>query len=426
MNIIDVDAWHTDRPWWQSDRPVIGRHSRPSPQKWPTDPKIIEAVYPVDGSASVRILGGADPVRDVLGSVPESWQVMPFGAVDPREFLAQLDFFVYYHHPAWVEAFGRNILEAMASGLPAILPPHFRRLFGDSAIYAEPADVPSLVSRLYSDRSAYEDIVARAESSVRARFSYEAHQHRLSELIGPPETVSRPEPPRYSPRRAAPKGPALLLISSNGAGMGHLTRLMAYARRVDPDLAPNFLSLSQAVGVVAQYGYPFEYVPSMGATGLSSKRWHNLFAERLSDAVARLRPEIVVFDGTWPYDGIRRVREVYSDVRWVWSRRGMWRRGKSVEQIAKAAWFHEVLAPGELAEPYDKGATSAAGGIRLGPVTLLDADELDDRDAARQALGLPLDRRLALLALGPATSTTQARKPAPWWRRCSDWVLRSA
>ena len=182
--------------------------------------------------------------------------------------------------------------------------------------------------------------------------------------------------------------------------MGHLTRLLAYARRVDPDLAPNFLSLSQAVGVVAQYGYPFEYVPSMGATGLSSRRWHNLFAERLSDAVARLHPEVVVFDGTWPYDGLGRVRDVYSDVRWVWSRRGMWRRGKSVEQIAKAAWFHEVLAPGELAEPYDKGATSAAGGIRLGPVTLLDADELDDRDAARHALGLPLDGRLALLALG--------------------------
>ena len=203
VNIIDVDAWHTDRPWWQSDRPVIGRHSRPSPQKWPTDPKIIEAVYPVDGSAIVRILGGADPVRDVLGYVPESWQVMPFGAVDPREFLAQLDFFVYYHHPAWVEAFGRNILEAMASGLPAILPPHFRRLFGDSAIYAEPADVPSLVSRLYSDRPAFEDIVARAESSVRARFSYEAHQDRLSELIG---SAGNREPPRAAPLLTSARG----------------------------------------------------------------------------------------------------------------------------------------------------------------------------------------------------------------------------
>ena len=72
--------------------------------------------------------------------------------MDPREFLAQLDFFVYYHHPAWLEAFGRNILEALASGLPAILPAHFRSLFSDAAIYAEPAEVPSVVNQLYADR----------------------------------------------------------------------------------------------------------------------------------------------------------------------------------------------------------------------------------------------------------------------------------
>jgi hypothetical protein len=400
VNIIDVDAWRVDRQGWRSDRPVIGRHSRPSPQKWPSDPKAIQAVYPVDGSAIVKILGGADPVRDVLGYLPDSWRVIPFGALDPRQFLAELDFFAYYHHPAWVEAFGRNILEAMASGVPAILPPHFRPLFGDAAIYAEPTEVSSVVSHLYRDRSAYEGIALRADTVVRARFSYEAHQRRLSELIGPPETVAEQSPKPSSSRRAKAKSPSLLLISSNGAGMGHLTRLMAYARRVEPYLAPHFLSLSQAVGVVAQYGYSFDYVPSAGATGLSSKRWHDLFTERLSDAVARLSPAVVVFDGTWPYNGIQRVRDAHPEVRWVWSRRGMWRRGTSVEQLAKASWFDDVLAPGELAEAYDVGATSAAGGIRLGPVTLLDADELDDRDMARHALRLPMDRRLALVTLG--------------------------
>jgi UDP:flavonoid glycosyltransferase YjiC (YdhE family) len=400
VNIIEVDAWHVDRLGWRSDRPVIGRHSRESPQKWPTDPTTIEAVYPVDGSAIVKILGGADPVRNVLGYLPASWQVIPFGGIDPRKFLAQLDFFAYYHHPAWVEAFGRNILEAIASGLPAILPPHFRPVFGDAAIYAEPVEVSSVLRQLYGDRSAYEDIVARSEALVRTRFGYEAHQRRLSELIGAPETVGQPERTGSLPNRAASKRPGLLLISSNGAGMGHLTRLMAYARRVEPYLVPHFLSLSQAVGVVAQYGYSFEYVPSAGVTGLSSKRWHDLFAERLSDVVARLRPTVVVFDGTWPYDGIQRVRDAYPEVRWVWSRRGMWRRGMNAEQLAKAAWFDDVLAPGELAEAYDMGVTSAAGGIRLGPVTLLDADELNDRDAARRALGLPPDRRLALVTLG--------------------------
>jgi UDP:flavonoid glycosyltransferase YjiC (YdhE family) len=402
VNIIDVDAWKVNRPGWRADRPVIGRHSRPSAQKWPTDPNVIEAIYPIDGSAIVKILGGANPVRHTLGYVPASWQVIPFGEMDPREFLAQLDFFAYYHHPAWVEAFGRNILEAMASGLPAILPPHFRPLFEDAAIYADAAEVRSVVAQLYGNRAAYDNIVVRTEALVRSRFGYEAHHRRLSELIGPPTVVRQyaHAPVAYSAPDATPSRPSLLLVSSNGSGMGHLTRLLAYARRVEPDLAPHFLSLSQAVGVVGQYGYPFEYVPSASVTGMSSKRWHDLFAERLSEAVARIRPMVVVFDGTWPYDGIQRVREAHPEVRWIWSRRGMWRRGMNAEQLVKAAWFDDVLAPGELAEAYDRGVTSDAGGIRLGPVTLLDADELDDREAARRALGLPPDRRLALVALG--------------------------
>jgi hypothetical protein len=400
VNIIDVDAWHVDRRRWRSDRPVIGRHSRPSRQNWPTDPAVIEAVYPVDGSASVKILGGAGAARETLGYLPDSWQVIPFGSMKPQEFLAQLDFFVYYHHPEWVEAFGRDILEALASGLPVILPPHFDPSFGDAAIYAEPAQVPSIVSRLYANRQAYEEVAAHADTWVRATYGYEAHQCRLSELIGPREASGQRKQSISLAKRATPDRPTLLLISSNGAGMGHLTRLMAYARRAEPDMAPHFLSLSQAVGVVAQYGFPFEYLPSAGATGLPPRRWNKLFTERVSEAVGRLRPAVVVFDGTWPYNGIPQVRDAFPETRWVWSRRGMWRHGRSAEQLAKAAWFDAIVSPGELAEAYDRGATSRADGLRVGPVTLLDTAELDDRDAARWALGLPLDRRLALVALG--------------------------
>ena len=399
VNVIDVDAWHVDRIGWRSDRPVIGRHSRPSPQKWPDDPQVVEALYPVDGSVVVKILGGADPAQQLLGYLPDSWQVIPFGGMDPREFLAQLDFFVYYHHPAWLEAFGRNILEALASGLPVILPAHFRSLFGDAAIYAEPAEVPSVVNQLYADRSTYKDVVARADAFVRERFSHDAHHRRLLELIGAPEGVGR-RGLSDSVKRAPSERPALLLISSNGTGMGHLTRLMAYARRAEPNMAPHFLSLSQAVWVVAQYGFSFEYLPSAGATGLSPRRWKDLFIERVSDAVRRLRPAVVVFDGTRPYDGIPEVRELYPQACWVWSQRGMWRHGMNAEHVARAAWFDEVLTPGEFAEAYDRGATSNADSVRVGAVTLLDTAELEDRDTARRVLGLPLDQRLALVTLG--------------------------
>ena len=124
----------------------------------------------------------------------------------------------------------------------------------------------------------------------------------------------RPEPTGFSAPAAAPARASLLLVSSNGSGMGHLTRLMAYARRLEADLSPHFLSLLQAVGVVARYGYPFEYVPSAGVTGLLNKRWHDLFAGALVIRWRRRVRRWVVFDGTWPYQGIKQVREAHPEV----------------------------------------------------------------------------------------------------------------
>lgn len=403
VNVIDVDAWRVLRPQWQADRPVIGRHSRSSPQKWPREAAVLRAVYPTDGSWQVRVLGGAGPAEAVLGELPGSWEVLPFGAQSPRDFLARLDFFVYYHDPRWVEAFGRTILEAMASGVPAVLPPHFEALFGDAATYAEPTEVRGVVDRLYADRAAYESVVQRAEASVRARFGYEAHIARLQAMIGPP-----PQPPTTAaaavPVRSAAvhddTRPRALFITSNGAGMGHLTRLLSYARRGESDLAPHVLSLSQAVPVVSRFGYPYEYLPSSTATGLMPRRWRTFFVERVTEAMRRIRPAVVVFDGTWPYEGIPEVREADPAALWVWSRRGMWRAGQNSEQLAKAAWFDEVIEPGDFAAPFDAGVTVGARASRVGPVTLLDDDELDDRAEARRALGLESTAPMALVSLG--------------------------
>jgi predicted glycosyltransferase len=186
--------------------------------------------------------------------------------------------------------------------------------------------------------------------------------------------------------------------------MGHLTRLMAYARRLQGDLESHFISLSQAVGVVRAFGMAYEYLPSSGASGLTPRDWNTVFVARVRETLERIQPDIVVFDGTYPYAGIAKIREAEPAPIWVWSRRGMWRpdhdRERASTQAGKSRWFDAVLEPGEFAAEYDRGATAKQAADRVAPVTLLDPHELADRAEARQALGLPAEEPLALVSLG--------------------------
>jgi FkbM family methyltransferase len=180
-NIIDIDEWLEPRAELVGDVPVIGRHSRDTPDKWPPDRDTLLAAYPSE--VKVRVLGGAAPVKELLGKFPDNWEVLEFGAERPQDFLRTIDFLVYFHHPSLVEAFGRTILEALAAGVPAIIPRHFEELFEDVAIYCEPHEVLGVVRELYADRARYAQVSRAGVDFARRRFSYAAHAERLGRLI---------------------------------------------------------------------------------------------------------------------------------------------------------------------------------------------------------------------------------------------------
>ncbi|GEA83526.1 glycosyl transferase [Cellulomonas gelida] len=398
LNLLDVDEWAVPRTGVAPGTvPVIGRHSRSSAAKWPERAADLLAAYPDDGSVRVRVLGGADAVADVIGHVPASWSVEEFGARDPRDFVAGLDFFVYFHRSDLVEAYGRTIMEALASGAVAILPEHFRSVFGDAALYTAPEGVQGLVARLAADPDAYLAQSARGQQFVRSTHGHESHAARLAALIGPPSGE-----PRTVVSRQRPVGrERVMFVSSNGAGMGHLTRLLAMANRADERIEPMFFSLSQAVGVVEQYGHPWEYCPSRGDLGCTVEEWNELFPVRFAEVLRRYRPRAVVFDGTMPYVGMVSTRAAFPDIAFVWSRRGMWREGTTTKFLARGEIFDLVLEPGEVAAAADRGPLVGRGdSTHVGPITLLDADDLLDRATARAELGMDPDAPALLLSLG--------------------------
>lgn len=182
-NIIDVAAWRRQDRQRRPGPPRIGRHSRDHPTKWPGTATEMLAIYPDSPEYEVHVLGGDHTIKEVLGYVPDNWQVHPFGSVPPRDFLAELDVFVYYTHPDWVEAFGRVILEAMATGVPTVLPPEYKDLFGDAAVYAEPSQARAAIDRLLQDEEHYRAQTAAALRYVEDNFGYSMHGRRLKPMV---------------------------------------------------------------------------------------------------------------------------------------------------------------------------------------------------------------------------------------------------
>lgn len=404
FNVVEPKLWATPRDKFADRRPVIGRHTRPDRRKWPDTRELTLAVYPDDPRFLVRIMGGAPFLAELVGLYPRNWQVLAFDALPPQDFLRTIDFLVYYHHSQWVEAFGCTIVEAMASGAVAVLPPHFEPLFGEGALYAQPEEAAELVLAHRENEHAYARQSACGRQIVDERFSHGAHVSRLQQLIGPPRRSSSVAGAAKLERAPSPKKRErrVLLLSSNGVGMGHLTRLLAIARRLDAPIQPVFVTMSQGLKVVQDLGYLAEYLPYHEYLGCDINDWNKHLCRELDELIAFYDTPVVICDFNSPFQGVIDAIHRNPQAWFVWCRRGMWRPGAGAKFIDREHHFDAILEPRELAGAFDAGLTAQSRGRTrmVGPIRLLDNEEMLARDLARRELGLDLDRPAVLVQLG--------------------------
>lgn len=161
---------------------VIGRHGRDAPEKWIEKPAALRAAYPASSDIEVSILGGAVEARKLLTTLPPNWRVAEFGSVAPKDFLDDLDVFVFFPHSERNEAFGRTIVEAMIASRPVLLPPRFEEVFGDLAFYGQPHGVEGMVRALAADWTGARAWLTAVQSAAIARYSSEAIAGRMPDL----------------------------------------------------------------------------------------------------------------------------------------------------------------------------------------------------------------------------------------------------
>lgn len=202
----------------------------------------------------------------------------------------------------------------------------------------------------------------------------------------------------------------MILATSNGTGLGHLTRQMCVALSMKGRADPIIFSLSRAVPVISEHGLQGEYCPSYDRDWMPKHLWQHYLAERLIALVAETQAKVVAFDGVVPHYGIRRARSQLPGVAFVWMRRGNWRPDINRSPLDSSEIFDLILEPGDLATDGDIGPTAERDdAIRLPPISMLEHIDPLPRDEAARALGLDPDRPTALVTLSSGVLNDVAR-----------------
>lgn len=174
LPIQDVRTPDIDR------KPIVGRHSRDAALKWPTEISVYRDVYSGNDEFDVHIMGGISTVSSEAQRIlMDKSRITDFGGMSVPDYLAGIDFWIYYHDDSLRESFGMAIVEAMAAGIVVILPHYMQPNFGEGAIYAKPSEVRGIIDNLWSDSDAYSEQSARGIKVVQDKYTKEALFSRL-------------------------------------------------------------------------------------------------------------------------------------------------------------------------------------------------------------------------------------------------------
>jgi glycosyltransferase involved in cell wall biosynthesis len=396
-NLLDLSQWPSRGPRTATAGVVVGRHSRPDPKKWPDTAEEAFASLPVPDGWSARILGGGDFLVGKYGALPALWHQEPFRADGVADWLAGLDFWIFFHSSDWSEAFGRAIVEAMAVGVPVILHERMRPLFGDAATYCAPTEVESVIRAILRDNR-WQELHDKGRAFVRDNHSAALFRPRIADLLADGAGYSQKQaatPPTQLSERT------VLFLSSNGIGMGHLTQQIAVANRLPAGLTPVFASMSYAISLARQAGFATEFIPHHSNGNLDPVAWNDHLAEIVFELLTHLRPSVVVYDSTAPFGGVLRAILQYRNAFTIWMRRPMWQESHRPFLHALGS-FDAVVEPGEIAGELDLGPTrdQEEWVLALPPILHLEPADRLSRAAARELLDLPQDAMAVALQLG--------------------------
>ena len=209
--------------------------------------------------------------------------------------------------------------------------------------------------------------------------------------------------------------PTIILATSNGVGMGHLARASAVALALKEVANPIIVSMAGGIAEVPSFmGIRCEYIPGKDRMWMTREKWDIYLRDRLLALIDETNARVLSFDGVVPYPGVIAAKNAKSELKLVWVRRGLWQKKPQRFVLGlQSAMMDKVIEPGDIARAYDFGPTATRKDSALtSPVSLFRKEDAMNREEARKALGLDLNRPTALVQLGTGDSDVNEKMTA--------------
>ncbi len=209
--------------------------------------------------------------------------------------------------------------------------------------------------------------------------------------------------------------PTIILATSNGIGMGHLTRASAIASELKSFANPIIISMASGVVEVPKIaGVRFEYVPGRDRRWMGRFEWDKYLRDRIAALIDETGAKIVSFDGVVPYPGIIGVKNIRPDISLVWVRRGFWQKTPQRYLLnLQSKMMDLIITPGDYSQSYDKGPTTNRNDSTLvKPISIYNPKLSMGKPEARKTLGLDLGRPAVLVQLGIGEADANAKLTA--------------
>lgn len=197
--------------------------------------------------------------------------------------------------------------------------------------------------------------------------------------------------------------------------MGHLARASAVALALKDVANPIIVSMAGGIAEIPSFmGIRCEYIPGRDRLWMSREKWDKYLRDRLLALVEETGAKVLSFDGVVPYPGVIAAKNSLPSLKLVWVRRGLWQKKPQRFILGlQAAMMDVIIEPGDIARAYDFGPTSQRkDAVLTSPVSLFRREDALSRDDARRALGLDLNRPVALVQLGTGDSDVNHKMTA--------------